>query len=143
MNGAPKNPDIRWKQRFHSFQKAFGQLRSAVETAAQRDLSDLEKQGLIQAFEFTHELAWKTLKDFLEDSGETEIHGSKDATRKAFAVGLIEDGETWMEMIQSRNRSTHTYSERIAQEITEAVTLRYFGSLGLFEQRFVKLETIT
>jgi nucleotidyltransferase substrate binding protein (TIGR01987 family) len=58
---------------------------------------------VIQAFEFTHELAWNTLKDFLESCGEAGIYGSKDATRKSFAAGLIEDGETWMDMIQSRN----------------------------------------
>ena len=137
---AAKNPDIRWKQRFHSFQKAFGKLKSAVKTSKERELSELENQGLIQAFEFTHELAWKTLKDFLESRGETEIYGSKDATRKAFARGLIEDGEIWMDMIQSRNLSSHTYNEEIAANLVKAILTEYFERFIGFELRFSELE---
>jgi nucleotidyltransferase substrate binding protein (TIGR01987 family) len=143
MNQGAKNPDIRWKQRLQSFRKAFAQLSNAVEIAETRELSELEKQGLIQAFEFTHELAWKTLKDFLESRGEAGIYGSKDATRKAFATGLIEGGETWMEMIQSRNRSSHTYNEAIANSIAEAVTGDYIGAFAKFEERFLNLERMT
>ncbi|HEX4141189.1 MAG TPA: nucleotidyltransferase substrate binding protein [Candidatus Methylacidiphilales bacterium] len=137
---AEKNPDVRWKQRFHSFRKALAQLKQAVQLAQERALSDLEKQGLIQAFEFNHELAWKTLKDFLESRGETEIYGSKDATRKAFAAGLIEDGEIWMEMIQSRNRSSHTYNEAIANALAQAILADYFGKFIQFEKGFIELE---
>jgi nucleotidyltransferase substrate binding protein (TIGR01987 family) len=137
---AAKNPDIRWKQRLHSFRKAFAQLKGAVKITEERDLSELEKQGLIQAFEFTHELAWKTLKDFLESRGETGIYGSKDATRKAFATGLVEDGEIWMDMIQSRNNSSHTYNEDIATDIAEAIVGEYFERFVKFERKFVKLE---
>src|SRR5690349_6286913 len=96
-----QNPDVRWRQRLQSFRKAFGQLSKAAIAAKQRGLSDLEKQGLIKAFEFTHELAWNTLKDFLESRGVMELYGSKDATREAFAKGLIDDGDAWMDMIQS------------------------------------------
>ena len=140
MNTAAKNPDVRWIQRFHSFLKAFAQLRGAVKISEERALSELEKQGLIQAFEFTHELAWQTLKDFLENRGEIGIYGSKDATRKAFKAELIEDGETWMEMIQSRNRSSHTYNEAIANDIAKSITSDYFKSFKKFEKRFRGLE---
>src|SRR6266576_2628990 len=105
----PENPDIRWRQRLQSFRKAFGQLSKAAIVAGQRELSDLEQQGLIQAFEFTHELAWNVLKDFLEFRGTINLYGSKDATREAFTAGLIEDGEAWMAMIKSRNQTSHTY----------------------------------
>jgi nucleotidyltransferase substrate binding protein (TIGR01987 family) len=140
MNAPAKNPDVRWIQRFHSFVKAFAQLSGAVKIAEERGLTELEKQGLIQSFEFTHELAWKTLKDFLENRGEAGIYGSKDATRKAFAAGLIDDGEIWMEMIQSRNRSSHTYNEAIANDIAEAIISSYFDSFEKFEKRFLVLE---
>jgi nucleotidyltransferase substrate binding protein (TIGR01987 family) len=135
-----KTPDVRWQQHFHSFQKAFVQLRSAVELKEQRALSDLERQGLIQAFEFTHELAWKTLKDFLEARGTINLFGSKDATREAFATGLIANGEAWMAMIQSRNRTTHTYNQQTANEIAEAVANTYFTEFRNFEQRFLAFE---
>ena len=77
-----QNPDVRWRQRLQSFRKAFGQLSKAAAIAEGRELSELERQGLIKAFEFTHELAWKTMKDFLESRGTTKLYGSKDATRK-------------------------------------------------------------
>ncbi len=95
---------IRWIQRFNHFSKAFAQLKEAVELSKQRELSKLEEQGLIQAFEYTHELAWKVLRDFLEERGVQKIYGSKDATREAFKAGLIENGEVWMKMIESRNK---------------------------------------
>jgi nucleotidyltransferase substrate binding protein (TIGR01987 family) len=85
--------DARWLRRFNNFDKAFAQLREAVELSRQRELSKLEQQRLIQAFEYTHELAWKTMKDFLEERGVQNIYGSKDATREAYKAGLIENGE--------------------------------------------------
>jgi len=82
--------------------------------AGRRQLSRLDVQGLIQCFEYTHELAWKTLKDFLEARGVRELYGSRDSTRAAFVANLIESGETWMEMIQGRNLTTYTYNEATA-----------------------------
>ncbi|MDO9052954.1 MAG: nucleotidyltransferase substrate binding protein [Gallionella sp.] len=118
--------DIRWQQRFANFQKALLQLRSAVELSEQRKLSNLEKQGVIQAFEFTHELAWNVLKDYLQDQGNQNIRGSKDATREAFKVELIADGEQWMAMIQSRNISSHTYDEHTAEQLVSVIIGSYF-----------------
>lgn len=118
--------DIRWQQRFSNYKKAMQQLQSAVELRNRRALSNLEKQGVIQAFEFTHELAWNVLKDYLQDQGNQNIKGSKDATREAFKVELIADGEPWMAMIQSRNVSSHTYNEHIAEALVEAIVEQYF-----------------
>lgn len=140
MSDAIKKQDVRWRQRFQNFSKAFSQLSGAVALAQQRPLSDLERQGLIQAFEFTHELAWNTLKDFLQERGAASLFGSKDATRQAFAAGLIESGEIWMDMIQSRNRTTHTYDQTTADEIACAITSRYVAEFGKFQRRFAELE---
>lgn len=118
--------DIRWQQRFSNYKKALLQLQSAVELSQQRALSNLEKQGVIQAFEFTHELAWNMLKDYLEDQGNQNVKGSKDATREAFKVDLIADGEQWMAMIQSRNISSHTYDERTADQLVSVIIKQYF-----------------
>jgi len=118
--------DVRWKQRFSNFKKALIQLEDAVVLSQQRQLTKLEKQGVIHAFEFTHELAWNVLKDFLEDQGEQNIKGSKDATRAAFKVSLITDGEQWMAMIQSRNLSSHTYDEETAESLVTAIVNDYF-----------------
>lgn len=79
------------------------QLENAVLLSHERDFTPLEEQGLIQAFEFTHELAWNVMKDYFADQGNISITGSRDAIREAFNKGLITDGEGWMEMIRSRN----------------------------------------
>jgi nucleotidyltransferase substrate binding protein (TIGR01987 family) len=118
--------DIRWQQRFASFRNALGRLAEAVELRQQRELTRLERLGLVQAFEFTHEMAWNTLKDFAEFQGNTGLMGSRDATRTAFKMGLIEDGENWMEMIRDRNLSTHTYDEETALKIEHVVAERYY-----------------
>ena len=118
--------DIRWQQRFANYKKALRQLQEAVELRARRELSSLEKQGVIQAFEFTHELAWNVLKDYLQDQGNQDIRGSKDATRAAFKVALIADGEQWMAMIQGRNVSSHTYDEDTAEKLVEAIVGQFF-----------------
>lgn len=120
------NEDIRWIQRFNHFNKAFSQLKEAVDLASQRQLSKLEAQGLIQGFEYTHELAWNTLKDYFKEGGVTGIRGSTDATRIAFKEGLIEHGEVWMDMIQSRNLTSHTYNESTATQIIAAILDDYF-----------------
>lgn len=130
--------DIRWQQRFANYKKALRQLRSAVELSERRELSPLEKQGVIQAFEFTHELAWNMLKDYLQDQGNQNIKGSKDATREAFKVELIADGESWMAMIQSRNASSHTYNEHTAEELVEAIVERYYPRFEALEMEMEK-----
>src|SRR6478672_4874921 len=135
-----KNTDVRWRQRFENFRKALTQLSSAGALTKQRDLTDLEQQGLIQAFEFTHELAWNTLKDFLESRGRSNIFGSKDATREGFAAGLIEDGDAWMQMIESRNETTHTYDEETADAIGKAILSSYVAQFEKFQTRFTQLE---
>jgi nucleotidyltransferase substrate binding protein (TIGR01987 family) len=131
--------DVRWAQRFNNFRKAFSQLKAAVELAQQRPLSTLEGQGVIQSFEYTHELAWKTVKGFLENRGVTDLYGSKDTTRAAFRAGLIEKGDIWMEMISSRNLTIHTYDETTAANIISAIFNDYFTA---FEALLVKLEKL-
>lgn len=134
-----KNQDIRWHQRLSNYNKALNQLTKAVELTKQRELSDLENQGLIQAFEFTHELAWNVMKDYFEYQGNTFITGSRDATREAFSKGLITNGEGWMEMIKSRNQTSHTYNEETAEEIAEKI-INIYNSLFIDFQN--KMESL-
>ncbi|MDP3440327.1 MAG: HI0074 family nucleotidyltransferase substrate-binding subunit, partial [Azonexus sp.] len=92
-------------------------MSDAVELASQRSLTPLEQQGLIQAFKFTHELAWNLMKDYFFWQGNSAITGSRDASREAFAKGLLEDGEGWMAMLKSRNQTSRTYNQAIAEAI--------------------------
>jgi nucleotidyltransferase substrate binding protein (TIGR01987 family) len=130
--------DVRWKQRFDNFKKALVQLDEADELSRQRPLSRLENQGLIQAFEFTDELAWNTLRDFLIFHGVTDLVGSRDTSREAFKRQLISDEDGWMMMLNDRNRSSHTYNETTADDIVAHIHACY---VALFHRLSSTLET--
>lgn len=127
--------DIRWRQRLKQYGKALAVLGEAVGIYRERPLSRIEKLGVIKAFEFTHELAWNVMKDFFDWQGNTAIMGSRDATREAFAKGLIGDGATWMAMIPSRNQTAHTYNDQTADDILADVVTGYYPLFVEFEAR--------
>lgn len=131
--------DVRWRQRLTNFSSALNQLTAAVTLAKSRPLSDLEKQGLIQAFEFTHELAWNVLKDYFVYQGGPQITGSRDAIREAFQAGLIDDGDTWIAMIQCRNQTSQTYNRAVADDITGKTCDQY---LPLFQSLQTKMMSL-
>ncbi|MDR1786044.1 MAG: nucleotidyltransferase substrate binding protein [Spirochaetaceae bacterium] len=126
--------DIRWLQRFDNYTKALKRLDDVVALAGERALSDIEEQGMVKAFEFTFELAWNVMKDFLSMKGITGIIGSKDSVRHAFNQGLIADGQIWMGMIDSRNEAAHTYDEATKDRVVAAITGRYWGELNAFAE---------
>ncbi len=134
--------NARWIQRFSNYEKAFLQLKDAISLANQRKLSNLEEQGLIQSFEYTHELAWKCLKDFIQSRGNAQIYGSKDATREAFKLGLIKNGEIWMSMIKSRNLSSHIYDEAEVKKIVKLIIKEYFSEFELLKDRLSQLKEL-
>ena len=132
-------PDIRWIQRLENFQRALATLQRAIDLGLSRPLSELEEQGLIQAFEFTHELSWLLIRDFLVDQGVTGVSGSRDAVREAVARQLLPQGDesVWMAMIRSRNLTSHTYNPAVAREIADLIVHRYgpaFQQLTLLMQ---------
>jgi len=123
--------DIRWLQRLDNYRRALAALLRAVAIAQARELSELEEQGLIQAFEFTHELSWQLLKDVLVDQGVTGISGSRDAVRESVRLELLPEGDElgWMAMIRSRNLTSHTYNPAIAREIALLIVEQYAPAL--------------
>ena len=133
------NEDIRWKQRFNNFIKAYRELSEAVELSKSRDLSKLESQGVIQGFEYTHELAWNMLKDYLEAMGISGLIGSRDSTREAFKRDLIENGEIWMEMIKCRNLTSHTYNENLAKEMLDNILNKFYQQFSVMVKSFTKI----
>lgn len=135
--------DIRWKQRFSNYQKAFEKLAEVVENTTLTQLSDLEKEGLIQRFEYTHELSWKVMKDYLEYQGISGITGSRDAIREAFQKGLITDGENWMDTIKSRNKTSHLYNEETALEIAKSIVNLYYKLFREFNSKMKSLSKKT
>lgn len=126
--------DIRWKQRFSNYEKALNQLSEAIELYADTD-NDIIKEGIIQRFEFTHELAWKLMKDFLEYEGFVNITGSRTATREMFNKDLLENGQEWMNMIESRNETVHTYQEKILQVEFQKIINIYYPLFKSFHEK--------
>jgi nucleotidyltransferase substrate binding protein (TIGR01987 family) len=130
--------DIRWEQRFSNFNKALKKLSEAIDYVKKNPkeevLDEILKEGIIQRFEYTHELAWNVMKDFLLEIGDVTLYGSKDATREAFKAELIKDGDVWMEMIKSRNKTSHTYNEETAQEIYLKILNEYHSAFIQFQE---------
>ncbi|MGD0411656.1 MAG: nucleotidyltransferase substrate binding protein [Verrucomicrobiota bacterium] len=123
--------DIRWQQRFENFESAFLLLRSALEKRGPETFNDLELEGLVQRFEYTFELAWKTLKDYLEQAGLVLPQVTPSAVIKsAFAAKLIEDGQAWMDMLKHRNLMSHAYDAKEFRQAVTAIHDRYVVALG-------------
>ncbi len=129
--------DIRWLQRLTNYDKALAVLTDAVKLSETRDLSPLEKQGLIQSFEFTYELAWNCIKDFYRYLGDADtIQGSRDAFRLAGKRQLLtmEQVRQLMESIKSRQQTSHSYNEETAEAIYQLIKQKYqpvFKALSL------------
>lgn len=130
--------DIRWIQRFDNFQRSLKQLEMAFEMMEQRELNDLEKQGVIQAFEYNYELAWNVIKDFYQYQGVTDIQGSRDAFRLAFERGLIEDGDIWLDMVKKRQLTVHTYNEETSKLILQAIVDDYYYQFEQLKSALLK-----
>ncbi len=124
--------DIRWQQRFISFNKAFGQLERFMQA---KELNEMEEQGLIKAFEYTYELSWKTLQDLLKEKGYIDIVGPKPVIEQSFQDGYIADGNGWMQMHLSRNFTSHTYDDETATEIIHKIRTDYFYLLSSLKNR--------
>lgn len=145
---AAQNIDIRWEQRFSNYRRALRKLSDAVAYVHKEreagvefcEMDDLKLEGLIQRFEYTHELAWNVMKDYAIYQGNTSLTGSRDAIREALAMGLITDGN-WMQTIADRNRTSHTYNEETAYEILHDVVDIYFRLFCDFEIRMEEIRT--
>lgn len=125
--------DIRWKQRFNNFEKPLKLLNNAVQ---RKDLSDLEKAGVIQIYEFTFELAWKTVKDYLEDKG-ISVKFPRDTIKEGFKYEILDNGDLWMDMLEKRNLMSHPYDEEKAEIAYRLIVNDYFSAL---EQLYNKLK---
>jgi nucleotidyltransferase substrate binding protein (TIGR01987 family) len=117
--------DTRWKQRFQNFEKAIKYLQ---ESLAKSNPSALEKAGIIQVYEFTFELAWKTVKDYLEEKN-VEVKFPRDAIKEGFKYEVLDNGEVWLDMLQKRNLMSHTYNETNAELAYNLIIQEYFSEL--------------
>lgn len=121
--------DVRWKQRFENFERAFGLLQEAFAQAPEA-MSDLEKEGAIQRFEYTFELAWKTLKDYLVYSGVVfDQVTPRSVIKQAFAAKIIQDGQTWIDMLDQRNLMSHTYDDESFRIALDSISRSYLTAM--------------
>ncbi|MBP9888310.1 MAG: nucleotidyltransferase substrate binding protein [Leptospiraceae bacterium] len=130
------NQDIRWKQRFTNFKKAYSQLTEFMEKP---ELNKFEVQGLIQCFEYTFELSWKTLKDYLEFEGY-DVNTPRETIKKAFQTGMIEDGNVWLDALEKRNIMSHTYNENITKQTEQLIKTKYYFIIQKLVTYFSKME---
>ena len=133
----------RWEQRLDSYHKALARLAEIVGASKKRELNEFERDGLVQRFEFTHELSWKLMKAYAEYQGFDGIGGSRDATRKAFEMSLISDGQSWMDMIKSRNETSHNYDGSMADDVVDSIINRFYPLLADFYQKMNSLSALT
>lgn len=132
------NVDIRWKQRYQNFCKALALLNEAAVLLSHarsygKEVEDLLNEGLIQRFEYTHELAWNVMKDYAEYQGNSDIRGSRDAIRYALQNGLVDD-RAWMKSIEDRNLSSHHYDSSTAESILTKIIGTYLPLFNRFEE---------
>jgi nucleotidyltransferase substrate binding protein (TIGR01987 family) len=120
------NNEIRWKQRFQNFDNAYQTFFRTLERQASEPEDEIIQMALIQAFEFTYELAWNVMKDYLENEGFDEVRNAKQTIRTAFQAELISDAEGWMETIQKRNMTSHAYNQTILQETVTFIAQEFF-----------------
>lgn len=134
------NDNIRWRQRLATFQRALGRLEEVVTLQRQRQLSPLEKDGMIQRFEYTQELAWKVLKNYIEYQGGERLAGSRDTIRQAFALGIITNADPWFDMLESRNETSHVYDENIENDLLDKITMTYLPIMLELKKRMSSIE---
>lgn len=131
----------RWRQRLATFGKALVRMDEVVTLWHSRKLSDLERDGMILRFEYTQELAWKLLKNYIEYQGEVQMGGSRDTIRQAFRLGLIENSEPWFDMLESRNLTSHVYDEATEMTVIERIVDTYYPILSLLHAEMLKRAT--
>ncbi len=128
--------DVRWKQRFQNFDRAYCLLKDALADGPDA-LSPLEKEGVIQRFEYSFELAWKTLRDFLEEGGLIIAPVTpRQIIKDAFAAKILQDGQVWIDMLDHRNRLSHTYAASVFTEAVKAISSSYLPAMGTLHQYF-------
>lgn len=131
----------RWRQHLATFDKALVRMDEVVTLWHSRKLSDLERDGMNQRFEYTQELAWKLLKNYIEYQGEAQMGGSRDTIRQAFRLGLIENSEPWFDMLESRNLTSHVYDEETEMTVIERIVDTYYPILSLLHAEMLKRAT--
>lgn len=129
-----KFKDVRWRQRFANFEKAYKLLNKYIDKSIE---TELERAGIIQFFEISFELSWKLMKDYLEAQG-LQVKSPREAIKQGYQTGLIDDGHVWIDALADRNRTVHTYDEKLAEKMVEDIVQTYFPELKKLYEKLVE-----
>ena len=130
----------RWKERLTVFNNALSRLTAVIDLSKQRKLNEFECDSLIKRFEFTYEMAWKLMMSFEKENGVIGMLGSKDVIRHAVALGLVENGEAWMDMIDARNQTSHVYDEETANDVSDSIIFTFHPLLLALQGKMKQIE---
>jgi len=120
---------IRWKQRFNNFEKAYKKFTTIFNTYKSEPENEIYQLALVQTFEFTYELSWKVMKDFMQYNGVKDISLPREIIKKAFQHEIIQDGQTWVNMLEDRNIMSHTYNEENAKQAMKHISEHYIEAI--------------
>ena len=134
------NNELRWKQRFQNFEKAYNTFYRILNDSEYDPNDEVVQMALVKSFEFTYELAWNTMKDYLENEGYDDVNNSKKAIRTAFQAELINNPEIWMEMVQKRNPTSHAYNAVILKEAVEFIKDEFYPAVQKLIEDLKKLQ---
>lgn len=129
----------KWHERLAFYQNAIDRLTEVIALSKQHPLNQFERDSLIKRFEFSYEMAWKLMMSYEKENGITEVLGSKDVIRKAFKMSLVSNGEAWLEMIDTRNKTSHLYDEEMVTDVMDEIVYTYYPLLVELRDVMVKM----
>ena len=129
----------KWYERLDIYKNAIDRLTEVVALNKQRSLNQFERDSLIKRFEFSYEMAWKLMMSYEKENGIFEILGSKDVIRQAFKLSLVNNGEAWLEMVETRNRTSHLYDEEMATDVMDEIIYTYYPLLTELRETMVQM----
>ena len=136
-----KTEKKRWQYRFDNFRRAYALLLEALDLLAEEKLDQLGKEGMIQRFEYCTELAWKTIKDYLENQNVILLEITpRTVLKEAVAAKLIERGDDWMSLLDARNRMSHTYDFKKFEEVIQKIAERYIFCFGELYEKLIEVD---
>lgn len=119
----------KWHERLAIYKNAIDRLAEVIALSKQHPLNQFERDSLIKRFEFSYEMAWKLMMSYEKENGIVEVLGSKDVIRQAFKLSIINNGETWLEMVDARNKTSHLYDEEMATDVVDEIIYTYYPLL--------------
>ena len=129
----------KWHERLAIYKNAIDRLAEVIALSKQHPLNQFERDSLIKRFEFSYEMAWKLMMSYEKENGIAEVLGSKDVIRQAFKLSIVNNGETWLEMVDARNKTSHLYDEEMVTDVVDEIIYTYYPLLTELRDTMVQM----